>query len=468
MRRFVCVSSLCLLTACVVGPEYQPPSMSVPQTWQNGVSSTESTIPDEWWQAFHDEDLNRLVNDALVANLDLKQAILRVAQARILRKETIASGLPSLSAKNLATQRFNNSSAGGGGISVNGQPINIFQLGFDAQWELDFFGGIQRAVEAADASIGIEIENSRDARLTLVGEVVKAYLIVRQNQTVQKTYQLMLASQNEGLMLLDSRARSGFATALELSQAKTQYENTRANLPYYDTEIKKGIHALGVLLGREPTALTTLLLTTQPSVPAVAEPFKLALPSELLQRRPDIRRAERQMALANASVGIATAALYPKIDLAGFIGFQNLKITDFTPIGKSWSTASTVTLPLFNWGKLQANIADKDLQYQAAFLAYQSTVLTAFQEVENALVTLGHLQQRQHSLRQAVAFSEDALQLTQKRYASGLTHFMDVLQAQQTLYQVQIQQIESMSAVAQSNVALFKALGGGYVQMPAE
>ena len=351
---------------------------------------------------------------------------------------------------------------------MNGQPINIFQLGFDAQWELDFFGGIQRAVEAADASIGIEIENSRDARLTLVGEVVKAYLIVRQNQTVQKTYQLMLASQNEGLMLLDSRARSGFATALELSQAKTQYENTRANLPYYDTEIKKGIHALGVLLGREPTALTTLLLTTQPSVPAVAEPFKLALPSELLQRRPDIRRAERQMALANASVGIATAALYPKIDLAGFIGFQNLKITDFTPIGKSWSTASTVTLPLFNWGKLQANIADKDLQYQAAFLAYQSTVLTAFQEVENALVTLGHLQQRQHSLRQAVAFSEDALQLTQKRYASGLTHFMDVLQAQQTLYQVQIQQIESMSAVAQSNVALFKALGGGYVQMPAE
>jgi outer membrane protein TolC len=174
------------------------------------------------------------------------------------------------------------------------------------------------------------------------------------------------------------------------------------------------------------------------------------------------------MALANASVGIATAALYPKIDLAGFIGFQNLKITDFTPIGKSWSTASTVTLPLFNWGKLQANIAEKDLHYQAAFLAYQSTVLTAFQEVENALVTLNHQQQRQHSLLQAVASSEEALHLTQKRYTSGLTPFMDVLQAQQTLYQVQIQQLESVSAVAQSTVALYKALGGGYAQMPAE
>ncbi|MDD5228406.1 MAG: efflux transporter outer membrane subunit, partial [Methylococcales bacterium] len=396
-------------------------------------------------------------------NLNLKQALSRVKEARILRSETIAAGLPSLSGKNVASRRFNNSSAGGGS-PVGSQPINIFQLGFDAAWELDFFGGIQRAVEAANASIDVEVENSRDVLLTLQGDVAREYITLRANQQLATTHHALLAAQAETVKLTQIRQKSGLANALEVAQAQAQFDNTAANSPRYETEIKQAIHALSVLLGREPNALTKRFSNTQPIPNATLSLSDL--PSELLKRRPDIRRAERQMAVANAYVGIATAEMYPKVNLAAFIGLQNLKITDFTPMGKSWSSASTITMPLFNWGKLQANIKAKDAQYEQTFLAYQSTVLTAFQEVENALVAHRNEAQRFDALTLAISSSQTALNLATERYNKGLTGFIDVLQTQQTLYQTQIQHVESLASVAQYNVALHKALGGGWQTEP--
>lgn len=193
----------------------------------------------------------------------------------------------------------------------------------------------------------------------------KEYILLRANQQLAATHQTLLLAQAETVKLTQVRQQSGLMNALEVTQVQAQFDNTAANLPHYETEIKHAIHALSVLLGRPPNALAKRFSDSKP-IPNSTLLFT-NLPSELLQRRPDIRKAERQMAIANAYVGIATAELYPKVNLAAFIGLQNLKITDFTPMGKSWSSASTITIPLFNWGKLQANIEAKDAQFEQAF-----------------------------------------------------------------------------------------------------
>lgn len=456
MKKTLILSLALLLNACVVGRDYETPDVAIPNQWSEKTIS-KKTVTEKWWETFHDETLNQLISQATTANLNLKQALSRVKEARILRSETIATGLPSLDAKGFASRRFNNSAAGAGGAGIGSQAINIFQLGFDAAWELDFFGGIQRAIEAADASIDVEIENSQDVLLSLQSEIAREYITLRANQQLVTTHNALIFAQAETLKLLQIREKSGFNTGLDVAQAQAQYDNTAANLPRYQIEIEKSIHALSVLLASEPTALEKRLVITAPIPKAT---FSLTnLPSELLKRRPDIRKAERQLAMANAYVGIATAELYPKVNLAAFIGLQNLKITDFTPMGKSWSSAATLTMPLFNWGKLNANIDAKDAQYEQALLNYQQTILTAFQEVENGLTTYRNEQIRNQSLIKAINSNQTALNLAKERYEKGLTGFLEVLQAQQTLYQTEIEQINSSATLSAQIVALSKALG---------
>lgn len=456
-----------LLSGCpAVGPDYEPPQMPVPQQWSETVAAT-GVQPDKWWKTFNDPVLDRLISDAITSNLDLKLALERVKDARALRSATIAAGLPSLDAKSNVSRRFNNTSAPagtsavGGGFGVGNQFINIFQLGFDAQWELDFFGGIRRSIEAADATIDVEVENSRDVLVTLLGDVARNYIELRANQQLIAITRENLHAQLETLELTQIRQQAGLASMLEVTQAQAQAATTEAQLPNYETAVKQSIHALGVLLGKEPGALAARL-EQQGSIPTVAAKPITNLPSELLQRRPDIRRAERQLAVANASVGVATAELYPKINLAAFIGLQNTTITDFTPLGKSWSAAGSLTMPIFNWGKLNANIKSKKAQFEQTFLSYQSTVLSAFKEVEDALVACRKEQERRKALEQAVAANQLAVQLAKERYQKGLTSFLDVLISQAALYQAQSSLVSSESQLSSNLIALYKALGGGW------
>ncbi len=472
--RFFILFACLLLPACfAVGPDYQPPKIPVPQRWDE-ISPHANGLPgqtDAWWKTFNDPILNSLINDAIASNLDLKLALERVKNARALRSATIAAGLPSLGAKANASRRFNNSSSsasqtGGtntavGGIGVGNQLINIFQMGFDAQWELDFFGGIKRAVEAADATVDAEVENSRMVLVTLLGEVARNYIELRGNQQLLALSRENLNAQLDTLTLIQIRQQAGLANMLDVSVAQAQAAGTQAQLPNHETNIKQSIHALSVLLGKGPGVLIPRL-ERHVAIPTTAANAITTLPSELLQRRPDIRRAERQIAIANASVGVATAELYPKINLAAFIGLQNMHITDFTPVGKSWSTASSLSLPLFNWGKLNANIASKKAQFEQAYLSYQATVLSAFQEVEDTLIAYSKGQERQQALAQAVVANQLAVQLANERYQKGLTAFIEVLENQQALYQAQINLVSGESAVSANLVALYKALGGGW------
>ncbi|MFA6163643.1 MAG: efflux transporter outer membrane subunit [Methylobacter sp.] len=463
-----------LLSGCfAVGPDYQPPKIPVPQQWSETTVGTPSRAeqPDKWWKTFNDPVLDRLISDAIVSNLDLKLALERVKDARALRTATIATGLPSVDAKSNISRRFNNFSSSAsqagdtgsaiGGFGIGNQFINIFQMGFDAQWELDFFGGIRRAVEAADATVDSEVENSRDVLITLLGEVARNYIELRANQQLVAITRENLYSQQETHELTQIRQQAGLASMLEVTQSQALAATTEAQLPNYETAVKQSIHALSVLLGKEPGALT-IRLEQQGAIPAVSADIITNLPSELLQRRPDIRRAERQLAVANASVGVATAELYPKVNLAAFIGLQNTTITDFTPIGKSWSAASSITMPIFNWGKLNANIKSKKAQFEQAFLTYQSTVLSAFKEVEDALIAYSKEQERHKALSQAVSANQLAVQLANERYQKGLTAFLDVLVSQKALYLAQSDLVTSESALSSNMVALYKSLGGGW------
>ncbi|MDP1774747.1 MAG: efflux transporter outer membrane subunit [Methylobacter sp.] len=474
IRRPLAFFAALLLSGCfAVGPDYEPPKIPVPQRWSETTAATnsQSAQPDKWWKTFNDPVLDKLISDAIASNLDLKLALERVKDARVLRTATIAAGLPSLTAKSNVSRRFNNSSSsasqtGGtgsaiGGVGVGNQLINIFQMGFDAQWELDFFGGVRRAVEAADATIDVEVENSRDVLVTLLGEVARNYIELRANQRLVAITRENLHAQQETQELTQIRQQSGLASMLEVTQAQALAATTEAQLPNYETAVKQSIHALSVLLGKEPGALA-VRLDRQATIPAVAANVITNLPSELLLRRPDIRRAERQLAVANASVGVATAELYPKVNLAAFIGLQNTTITDFTPIGKSWSAASSLTMPIFNWGKLNANIDSKKAQFEQTFLTYQSTVLSAFKEVEDALIAYSKEQERHKALAKAVEANQLAVQLADERYQKGLTAFLDVLTSQTALYQSQSLLVSSESALAGNLVALYKALGGGW------
>jgi outer membrane protein, multidrug efflux system len=469
IRHLLAFFTAILLSGCAVGPDYRTPVVLVPKQWHETSTTSKLAQPDKWWQTFHDKELNQLITEAIAANLDLKLALERVKDARAQRWATIAAGLPSVQAKSTLSRRLNNSSGAsqpggatsGGGFGFGNQHINIFQLGFDAQWELDFFGGVRRAVEAADATVDSEVENSRNVLVTLLGDVARNYFELRVNQQLVEITRKNLSAQRDTQALTEVRQQSGLTSLLDAAQAQALADTTEAQLPNYEVLVKQSVHALSVLLGREPGALA-VRLERQTTIPTITTTVIPDLPSELLKRRPDIRHAERQLAYANASVGVATAELYPKINLAAFLGLQNTTITDFTPIGKSWSAASTITMPIFNWGKLNANIRSKKAQFEQAFLTYQSTVLAAFQEVEDALIAYSKEQERHKALAQAVAANQLAVQLATERYEKGLTGFIDVLQTQQALFQAESNLSTSNARLSTDLVALYKALGGGW------
>ena len=475
-RSFAALSLILLASGCTVGPDFKRPEVPVPKHWSEAPKDNLKGLPlaEQWWKTFNDPILNQLITDAVAANLDLKQALVRVKEARAQRWITITTGLPGITGKSNVSRRFNNTTAtsqaggapsSGGSFGIGNQVINIFQSGFDAQWELDFFGGIRRAVEAADATVDSEIESSRNVLVSLLGEVASNYIELRANQQLIAITRENLNSQQETVRLTQIRQQAGFASMLEVAQAQSQAASTEAFMPAYETVVRQSIHSISVLLGREPDMLA-LRLDQAGTIPATPKVTLTELPSELLLRRPDIRQAERQLEVANANVGVATAELYPRVNLSAFLGLQNTRITDFTPIGKSWSTASSLTLPILNWGRINANIRSKEAKFNLAFLGYQSTVLTAFKEVEDALVAYTNEQQRFASLTQAVTASQLAVQMADERYIRGLTMFLDVLQTQQTLYQSQRNLVDSKAQLSTDLVALYKALGGGWQTEP--
>jgi len=451
------------LIGCTVGPNYKRPQVSVPQQWTVAPARGTTTNPpetDAWWLSFKDPELDSLIARAVDRNLDLKLALERVQEARAARGVVRSAYFPSIDANVSATRERVQI------YSPAGLPspfeTNAFQGYLSASWELDVFGGIRRAVEAATADVAAAEDNRRDVLVILLGDVGRAYAQLRGFQRQLEIANKNIATQEDTLELTATRAKAGLATELDVSRAAAQVESTKAVVPTLLSGIDVSIHRLSVLLGEEPDALRDELEKATP-IPAAGPDVEVGLPSDLLKRRPDIARAEAQLAAATARIGVAKADLFPRFFLTGTAGRQATQLHDLTlGLGNFYSIGPGISLPLFTGGRIRSNIEVETSRQQQALISYEAVILNALEEVENALVSYSEEQERRERLRRAVQQSRLAVDLASDQYRAGLVDFLSVLDAQREVYANEDQLVQSQTSVTTDLIALYRTLGGGW------
>jgi NodT family efflux transporter outer membrane factor (OMF) lipoprotein len=487
--------ALAALGGCTVGPDFTPPKRDAPEAWsapadRGGIQVVAQPFADaaNWWTVFNDPVLTDLIRQAMDQNLDVKTAELRIREGRAQRDITAAEGLPTLNGQASYTrerisQKGVSSEIGGGGSSGGGasgggssgfalpgalvKPFNLYQWDFDAAWELDLFGKVRRGVEAAEADIQATEEERNAAKVSLAADVARAYFDLRAAQREIQITEDNLRVQSDNRDLTVSRAKSGLSTQLDVANAGAEVAMTQSQLPTLKARAARDAYQIDLLLAKTPGETESVLSAIRP-LPPIPPAIAVGLPGELLRRRPDIREAEAQLHSATAKVGVAIAQLYPSISLTGTYGLQGLHVQDL----KDWAArfytfGPSINVPIFEGGKLRAQVALSKDQAEEAALAYRKAVLSAFNDADNAIVAFGEEQARTVALSQSAKFSADALDLARNRYVNGLTDFRDVLDAERTLLQTETSEAESGVATATDLVGLYKALGGGWDSGPA-
>ncbi len=454
---------------CAVGPNYQRPAVSAPTQWSEPLAGGETNSPvslTAWWRNFNDPELSSLIDRAVQSNLDLQIAQARVREARARYGIAVANFLPTVDGSGSYTRTETSPPQPVlGSIPVPASvPFDndVYQAGFDASWEIDVFGGKRRAAESAKAEVAASEFGHPATLVTLLGEVARNYIDVRGYQRRLAIANENIEAQSRALAITRDRYTNGLTSDLDVQQAATLLATTKAEVPSLQTALQISIHRLGVLLGQQPGMLTAELSNTLP-IPAAPPQVPVGLPSELLLRRPDVQQAERQLAAATANIGVAKADLFPKFYLTGVAGFESISASDwFTAGSRFWSAGPTVQWRIFDAGRIRANIKVQDAKQEEALAAYEQTTLNAFEEVDNGLVAYANEQIRRQSLEDAVTSSRKSLDLANKLYASGLTDFLHVLDAERSLYQAQDALVQSDRTVSTDIVALYKSLGGGW------
>jgi NodT family efflux transporter outer membrane factor (OMF) lipoprotein len=407
-----------------------------------------------WWEGFADPVLTGLVREATEANLTVLQAASRVRQARASRTVARSALFPDVNTSGAYTRSGSGRSSAG--------PNDLYRAGLDASWELDVFGGVRRSVEAADADVDFAVEDERDVRVILVAEVALDYVDLRSFQRDIEISRNNLEAQRRSADLTRRQFRGGFVSALDVTNAEAQVATTESQIPALEANARQAIYALSVLLAREPGALLAEL-SERGAVPGSPPEVPVGLPSELLQRRPDIRRADARLHSATARVGVATADLYPRFLLNGAVNVNGSRVKDlFNWSSTAWSIGPSVSWPLFDAGRIRANIAFQNEAAEQAALEYRQTILTALQEVENALIVYAKEQERHRALAAAAAANRRAVELATTLYTQGNTDFLNVLSAQRALLGAEDAVVQSDRTLATALISLYKALGGGW------
>lgn len=458
------------VSGCKVGPDYARPETAAPaafsaQTEPTTTSSVAPAAPIDlmWWTTLNDPTLTSLIDRSLAANHDLRRAAERIVEARAARGIAAAAGLPTVDAgADYSRNRDSENTRGGSFGGTDSAGYDRYSVGLDAGWEIDVFGGIARSVEAAEGDIQALEENRRDVQVMLVAEVARNYIDVRGFQQRIIATQRNIQTQADTLGLSDSRFKAGLTSELDVAQAKAQLETTRATLPPLEESMRAAIHRLGVLVGREPGAVIEELVSAGP-IPAAPAQVPIGLPSELVARRPDIRRAERELAAQTARIGVATSDLFPKFSLTGSFGLASAQLGTL-PDGDSrfWSIGPALRWPIFQGGRIKSNIQVQESRARQALIGYEQTVLVAFEDVENSLVSFSRAQMRRASLSEAVVANQRAVELSNQLYRAGLADFQRVLTSQLALSVSEEQLVASDQAAVQALIRLYKALGGGW------
>lgn len=467
-------------------PSYEEPKPDAPAGFLNAsVKGDADPGLAEWWRLFGDKKLVSLVERGQVSNLDLREAAARIEEARAQRGVAVSGLFPTVdsnfnfSRRKFSTNAFAIGPGGPGGGAVGGgtgggspqgfglSTFNIYQAGFDSTWEIDLFGGLTRAVEAAGADIDAAIESARDVQTSLSAEIGRRYfelLSVRDRLEIAKRN---IAAQEEVAEITRAKYAGGLVSGLDASQAEAQLARTRAVLPALETGSATASYRLAVLLGLPPGSLDTELAPLKelaeppPAVPA-------GLPSELLRRRPDIRRAERELAASVARVGVAYSDFFPKLSFTGSIGYAAERWGSLDEgTSQFWSVVPGFRWPVFDAGRIASNVLVQEARAEAAAVAYSRTVLNALEEVEGSLVAYNNERKRREALAGAVQETKETVTLSSELYRQGLVDFVRVLDAQRFLFEAEDALAESEREVRTKLITLFKALGGGW-EVPKE
>ncbi len=482
------------LAGCTgVGPDFVAPrallpSISFLEAGRSGPGqvvgkTTTAPIDAQWWQAFHDPVLSALESRVADQNLDVRTATLRLAQSRAQRSVTAAAELPTLNgtaqyqrellSQNGLVSLIPAGALGGGGAAGGGaaggaatsgfnQPISIYNVGFDASWEIDVWGHVRRQIEAADANLDASAEQRRDVLVSSLAEVARNYVQLRGTQTLMRIARDNIAVDKEILGVAKVRQEKGLTTGLDTESAAAQVASVEAQLPQLEQQEIQQINAIGLLLDEPPLALAKKLTAVRP-VPANPPRIPVGLPTELARRRPDIRMAEAQLHMATANIGVAVAEFYPSLRFNGTPTLQALDAKNlFKGSSLNYVLGPSITIPIFEGGRLKSSLVLREHQQQEAAVSYHKTVLQAWHDVVNAMTAYRTEQQRQAKLKEQVAHARAALVLARSRYSDGVADFTTLLSNAQTVLSAEQQFAQSTANVSINLVALYKALGGGW------
>ncbi|WP_375615775.1 efflux transporter outer membrane subunit [Bartonella sp. AP58NXGY] len=450
---------LCLLlSGCMVGPNYQKTSFRVPAAWGEKSAQTagQPVVLAGWWRHLNDPVLDALMDYAISGNNNVAVAKARVREARAGLGQVVGTLLPNVSNSISGTR------------SRSGQSdalLNQYLSGFDASWELDFFGGHKRAVEAARYGLDAAVEDMRATMVTLLGDVATNYVQMRGWQQKLFIVRQIAVSQRKTYELMRARLTAGDVSELDVSNAQAQMANTEADISQMEANLAMSVHRLSVLTGRVPTALKDLLQKNakHAKIPQPRWPIPAGIPADILLTRPDLRRAERQYAQATARIGQREADRYPSLTLTGNISTAATAIDQLwknSTIG--WSFGPGLRFPLFNGGQVEASIAVARAQRDQAFITYRAAVLEALEDVENALVRLTKEHQRLEKLIVANKASLHSLKLSRSLFENGNTSFLELLNADRSYYSAQMALKDSRVSLVTQYITLMKALGGGW------
>lgn len=455
-----------LLAGCSVGPRYHRPTAQVPDTWKGQgpwqTAAPKDSIPKgTWWKIFQDAELDRLEQDLLQANQSLSAAESRLSQARSLARIASSAYFPQLNADpNAQRQRLSgNRPVSISGISTSPVTQNTFTLPFTASYELDLFGRVRRNLEAANASLQSTAADLENTRLVLTAELAADYFSLRELDREASVVRQSVEIQKRGLDLVNNRHAGGVASGLEVAQQAAVLDATATQLSLVEQQRAQYEHAIAVLVGKTASSFTLAEAPFNAAPPAIPA----GVPSEILERRPDIATSERQMAFENAQVGIATSAFYPHITLSGSGGWESRDIATLMNAPSAfWSIGGDLLQPIVNGGRNRANLAATRAAYDESVANYRQSVLVAFQQVEDGLSGLTLLDRAAKTQQTAVEDSRRALEIANNRYVGGLTTYLDVINAQTTLLNNERLATQLLGQQMVTSVYLVKALGGGW------
>jgi multidrug efflux system outer membrane protein len=472
-RRIAPFISVLALAGCAVGPDYvSPETTTAPQfVGAADAGATPEQLLERWWANFGDEELNKLITEAIRSNIDLRAAIARVNQARAIRQETFLNLFPTVTSDLIYTRTQTPTQTFAGGAFPSNSPYienEYYNVGLDAVWEVDVFGRVRRGVEAKTAESEASVAELHDAVRILVAEVARTYFDLRGTQLQARVSEQNAKTQEQVVRVAEALFQGGQSTEFDVVRARAQHSTTLATIPPFQARMQADMYRLAVLCGKQPQELVPVLEASKP-LPAYSGPVSIGDPAGLLKRRPDIRTTERLLHAATANIGVQKGELFPKVMFSGSLGYQSNTFSGISgPDSGQYNVTPAITWPAFNLGRIFAYIDQAEAGQQQALARYEQAVLIALEETEGSLASFGAARKRRNYLQDSVKQSSKAVVIARTQYENGLIDLLPVLDAQRVVLSNQLQLAESETNLLVSLVTLFKSLGGGWNEAISE